>query len=127
MVRPKYIALDTGTWAKLLRQRTASETKDIIDVLNAGTLIPYVCFEHVLELLQYDNRQVREQRLDFFPQFRLIGFPRHFPSPPWRNSPLCGSYLDVQESEIATLLKDPALSLEQVVDHVRPDAIAPLY
>jgi hypothetical protein len=76
--------------------------------------------------LQYDNQKIREQRLDFFAEFSLIGFPKHFPSPPWRNSPICGSYQDVQESEISVLLKDPSLSLEKVVELVRPFAIAGL-
>ena len=54
-----------------------------------------------------------------------MGFPKPISFPaPWRNSPLCGSYLDLQESEISILLREPTLSLEQVVDRVRPAAIA---
>jgi hypothetical protein len=125
-LRPKYVALDTSTWVKLLKHRTDPEVRDIVEVLNTGHIIPYVCFEHVLELLQYDNQKLREQRLDFLGEFRLIGFPKLFLSPPWRNSPLCGSYLDVQEFEISALLKDPSLSLEQVVDRARPDVFGGL-
>jgi hypothetical protein len=126
LTRPKYVALDTAAWVKLLKHRSDPVVNNIIEVLNTGKIIPYVCFEHVLELLQYDNQTIREERLEFFNQFKLIGFPKLFPSPPWRNSPLCGSYQDVQEFEISVLLKDPSLSLEQVIEQVRADALAGL-
>ena|ERR1700730_9078095 len=69
---------------------------------------------------------VKEQ-LEFFGLFQLVSFPKPISFPAlWRNSPLCGSYLDLQESEILILLKDPTLSLEQVIDLARPDAITGL-
>jgi len=70
---------------------------------------------------------VRQEQLEFFGLFQLVSFPKPISFPaPWRNSPLCGSYLDLQESEILILLKDPTLSLEQVIDLARPDAITGL-
>ena len=119
-IRPKYVALDTSTWINLFKRRTDPEVKDILDALNSGQIIPYVCYDHVLELLQYDDQSIREQQLDFFGEIQLVGFPDHFPSPPWRNSPICASYLDVQESEISALLETPNLGLDQVLERARP-------
>jgi hypothetical protein len=96
LIQPRYIALDTSTYVNLLRQQTDRVVKDIFQFLNTGLIIPYVCFEHILELLQYNNQKIRAMRLDFFREFRLIGSPKLYPSPPWRNSPLCGSYQDDQ-------------------------------
>jgi hypothetical protein len=126
MIQAKYVALDTSMWIDLFKRRTDPEIKDIIDILNSGKIIPYVSFEHILELLQYDDQKIREQRLDFFGMLSLISFPTHFPSPPWRNSPLCASYQDVQESEISALLNDPNSSLEQIVERARPLAVGGL-
>jgi hypothetical protein len=125
-IRPKYVALDTSTWINLFKRRTDPEVKDILDALNSGQIIPYVCYDHVLELLQYDDQSIREHQLDFFGEIQLVGFPNHFPSPPWRNSPICASYLDVQESEISALLDAPNLGLEQVLERARPLAVAGL-
>jgi hypothetical protein len=126
MIQPKYVAFDTSMWIDLFRRRTDPEIKDLIDILNSGRIIPYVSFEHILELLQYDDQKIREQQLDFFGTLSLISFPTHFPSPRWRNSPLCASYQDVQESEISALLNDPDLSLEQVVERARALAVGGL-
>jgi hypothetical protein len=121
---PKYVALDTSTYINLLKRQTDVEVKDTLDALNSGQIVPYVTFEYVLELLQGHDQKSRLDQLDFFEKFNLIAYPKHFPSPPWRNSPICASYLDVQEFEISARQVDPNLSLEQVVDRVKPDAIA---
>jgi hypothetical protein len=112
--QPKYVALDTSTYINLLRRQTDVEVKDTLDALNSGQIVPYVTFDYVLELLQGHDQKSRFDQLDFFEKFNLVAYPKHFPSPPWRNSPLCASYLDVQEFEISALLADPNLSLEQV-------------
>jgi hypothetical protein len=57
---------------------------------------------------------------------KVVGYPEHFPSPPWRNSPICASYLDVQEAEISALLKNPSFSLEEVIEQAGPLAVAGL-
>ena len=125
MIQPKYLALDTSTWINLFKRRTDPEIEDIIDILNSGQVIPYVSFECVLELLQYDDQRVRLEQLEFFAFMKHMSFPKpvSFPAP-WRNSPVCGSFLDVQESEISILLKDPTLSLEQVIELARLEAVA---
>jgi hypothetical protein len=112
-LRPKYVSLDTSTWIGLFKHRTDPEVKDILDVLNSGQIICFVSFEHVLELVQYSVLQVRLEQLEFFELIKLISFPKPISFPaPWRNSPLCGSYLDLQESEISLLLENPNLTLE---------------
>ncbi len=127
MIRPRYVAMDTSTWIDLFKRRNDPEAKDILTVLNSGQIIPYISFEHVLELVQHSDQNVRLEQLDFFRAIKLVGFPKPISFPaPWRNSPLCGSYQDVQEPEISVLLKDPSLTLEQVIEQVRPDAIAGL-
>src|SRR5258708_39640743 len=120
MLQPKYVALDTSTYINLLKRQTDVEVKDTLDTLNSGQIVPYVTFEYVLELLQGHDQKSRLDQLDFFEKFNLIAYPKHFPSPPWRNSPICASYLDVQEFEISARQVDPNLSLEQVVDRVKP-------
>lgn len=122
--QPKYVALDTSTYINLLRRQTDVEVKDTLDALNSGQIVPYVTFDYVLELLQGHDQKSRLDQLDFFEKFNLVAYPKHFPSPPWRNSPLCASYLDVQEFEISALLADPNLSLEQVINRVKTDAVA---
>jgi hypothetical protein len=125
VLQPKYVALDTSTWIELYKHRNDQEAKDILDVINSGQIIVYVSFEHFLELVQHSDQNVRLEQLDFFRTVRLVGSPKPISFPaPWRNSPLCGSYQDVQEPEISVLLKDPTLTLDQVVDLVRPAAIA---
>ena len=74
-IRPKYVALDTSTWINLFKRRTNPEAKDILDALNSGQIIPYVCYDHVLELLQYDDQKTRQEQLDFFGELQLVGFP----------------------------------------------------
>jgi hypothetical protein len=127
MVCPKYVALDTSTWIELYKHRADPEVKDILDVLNSGQIVVYVSFEHVLELAQHSDQNVRLEQVDFFRVIKLIGSPKPISFPaPWRNSPLCGSYQDVQEPEISVLLQDPTLTLDQVVERVRAHAIAGL-
>lgn len=125
MLRPKYLALDTSTWINLFRHQADPVVKDILDVLNSGQVIVYLSFEHVIELVAHSAKNVRLQQLDFFRLIKLIGSPKPISFPaPWRNSPLCGSYQDVQEPEISALLQDPRLTLDQVVELARPHAIA---
>jgi hypothetical protein len=127
IIQPRYVALDTSTWIDLIKHRNDPEAKDILTVLNSGQIIPYVSFEHVLELVQQSDQNVRLEQLDFFREIKLVGFPKPISFPAsWRNSPLCGSYQDVEEPEISVLLKNPSLTLEQVIEQVRPDAIAGL-
>ena len=127
MFQPKYVALDTSTWINLFKYRNKQEAKDVITVLNSGQIIPYVSFEHVLELVQHSDQTVRLEQLDFFRVINHVGSPKPISFPaPWRNSPLCGSYQDVQEPEISVLLRDPTSTLDQVVEKVRPAAIAGL-
>lgn len=77
--------------------------------------------------MQHSDQNVRLEQVDFFRVIKLVGFPKPISFPaPWRNSPLCGSYQDVQESEISVLLQDLTLTLEQVIERVRPAAIAGL-
>ena len=127
MIQPKYVALDTSTSIDLFNHQSDRVVKDILDVLNSGRIVVYVSFEHVLELVQHSDQNVRLEQLDFFRVINLVGFPKpvSFPAT-WRNSPLCGSYQDVQETEISALLQVPNLTLEQVVEHARPHAIAGL-
>ena len=127
MIQPKFVALDTSTWIDLFKHRTDPEVKDVIDVLNSGQIISYISFDHVCELLQHSVQKVRLQQLEFFGLIKLMSFskPISFPAP-WRNSPLCGSFLDVQESEISILLRNPTFSLEQVIERVRSEAVAGL-
>jgi hypothetical protein len=125
MLQPKYVALDTGTWIQLFKHRNDQVAKDILDVLNSGRIVVYVSFEHVIELLQHSDQTVRLEQLDFFRTIKHIGSPKPISFPaPWRNSPLCGSYQDVQEPEITVLLKGPTLTLDQVIEQVRPYSIA---
>ena len=124
VLQPKYVALDTSSYINLLKRQTEVEVKDILDALNSGQIVPYVTFDYVSELLQGHDQKSRLDQLDFFEKFNLIAYPKHFPFPPWRNSPICASYLDVQELEISARQVDPNLSLEQVVDRVKPDVIA---
>ena len=126
MLQPKYVALDTSSWINLFKRRNNSESKDVIAALNSGQIVPYICYDYVLELLQGDDEKSRMQQLEFFAEIQLLGYPEHFPSPPWKSSPICASYLDVQEAEISTLLKAPCLSLEQVLVQARPLAVAGL-
>jgi hypothetical protein len=111
----------------LCKRRSDPEVKDIVDVLNDGIIIPYVSFEHVLELLQPSDRKTRNEQMDFFRVLRHISFPKpiSFPSP-LKNSPICGSILDLQESEISILLENPNLTQDQVIDFARPKAVAGL-
>jgi hypothetical protein len=109
----------------LFKRRNDPEAKEIITVLNSGQIIPYVSFEHVLELVQHSDQNTRLEQLDFFRVINHVGSPKPISFPaPWRNSPLCGSYQDVQEPEISVLLRDPTLTLDQVVEKVSPTAIA---
>jgi len=109
-IQPKYVALDTATWIDLFKRRTNQEVKDIINTLNSGRIVCYISLEHVWELLQHSVQKVREEQLDFFRLIDHVGFPKPISFPaPWRNSPLCGSYLDLQESEISILLREPTL------------------
>jgi hypothetical protein len=122
---PKYVALDTSTWINLFKYRNKQEAKDIVTILNSGQIIPYVSFDHVLELVQHSDQTVRLEQLDFFRAINHVGSPKPISFPAlWKNSPLCGSYQDVQESEISVLLRDPTSTLDQVVEKVRPGAIA---
>jgi hypothetical protein len=123
-LQPKYVALDTSTYLNLLKRQTDPQVKDTLDALNSGQIVPYVTFDHVLELLQGDDQKSRLDQLDFFEKFNLIAYPKHFPSPPWRNSTICASYLDLQEFEISALRDDSNLSLEQVINRVKLDAVA---
>lgn len=104
--------------------RQVSEFLAYLDALNSKQIVPYVTFDHVLELLQGDDQKSRMDQLDFFEKFNLIAYPKHFPSPPWRNSPICASYLDMQEFEISALQDDSHLSLEQVINREKLDAVA---
>jgi hypothetical protein len=123
--QPRYVALDTSTWIDLFKHQNEQEAKDIISILNSGQIVPYVSFEHVLELMQHSDQTVRSQQLDFFRVINYVGSPKAISFPaPWRNSPLCGSYQDVQEPEISALLQDPTLTLDRVVEMVRTAAIA---
>jgi hypothetical protein len=125
MLRPKYVALDTSTWINLFKHQADPVVKDILDALNSGKIVVYVSFEHVLELVAHSDQSVRLQQLDFFRVIKLVGHPKPVSFPvPWRNSPLCGSYQDVQEPEISALIQDPSLTLDQVVELARPHAIA---
>jgi hypothetical protein len=125
-LQPNYVALDTSTWIDLFRRRGDRESKDVIAALNSGQLVPYVTSDHVLELLQDEDDKSRMEQLEFFGRLQLVAYPEHFPLPPWGKSPICASYLDVQEAEISTLLKDPRLSLEQVIQQARPLVVAGL-
>jgi hypothetical protein len=125
MLRPKYVALDTSTWINFFKHQADPVVKDILDVLNSGKIVVYVSFEHVLELVAHSDQSVRLQQLDFFRVIKLVGHPKPVSFPIlWRNSPLCGSYQDVQEPEISALLQDPSLTLDQVIELARPQAIA---
>jgi len=121
---PKYVALDTSSWIDLFKRKADPESKDVIAALNSTQIVPYLTFDHVLELLQGDDEKTRMEQLEFFVELQLVGYPDHFPDPPWKNSPICASYLDVQEAEISALLKDPSLTLEQVLEQARPLAVA---
>jgi hypothetical protein len=59
IISQKYVALDTSTWIDLFRRREDPESKDVIAALNSGRIIPYVTFDHVLELLQHDDQKTR--------------------------------------------------------------------
>ena len=120
----KYVAIDTSTWIDLFRRRDDQESKDVIAALNSGQIVPYVTFDHVVALLQAEDEKSRMEQLEFFGQLQLVAYPEHFPSPPWRRSPICASYLDVQEAEISALLKDSGLSSERVIEQARPFAVA---
>jgi len=96
-LQPKYVALDTSTWIDLFKHRAGPIVKDILDVLNSGQIVVYASFEHVLELVAHSDQSVRLEQLDFFRLVKLIGSPKPISFPaPWRNSPPCGSYGDVQ-------------------------------
>jgi len=97
MLQPKYVALDTSTWIDLFKRQADPIVKDILDVLNSGQIVVYASFEHVLELVAHSDQSVRLEQLDFFRLVKLIGSPKPISFPaPWRNSPPCGSYGDVQ-------------------------------
>jgi hypothetical protein len=124
LLLPRYVGLDTSTYINLLKREGDAEVKDTIDVLNSGQIVPYITFEHILELLQGHDQASRLGQLDFFEKFNLVAYPKHFPCPPWRNSPLCASYLDVQELEISALRVDPNLNLEEIINRVKMEAVA---
>jgi hypothetical protein len=123
LVRPKYVSLDTASWVKLIRDLALPEVQRILVILRSGDLIPYITFEHVLELFQVDTQKQREERLKFFRNLELVATPKIFSDPPWAKTPVCTSCMDVREFEIRSLLHDPGLTLDQVVSSVRSDAI----
>jgi len=75
-IRPKYVALDTSTWINLFKRRTDPDAKDVIDALNSGEIIPYVSFEHVLELVQHSDQNVRLEQLDFSRVIQTCRLPK---------------------------------------------------
>ena len=59
LLLPRYVGLDTSTYINLLKREGDAEVKDTIDVLNSGQIVPYITFEHILELLQGHDQASR--------------------------------------------------------------------
>lgn len=120
LIRPKLIALDSSTLGFLARDRlTNAAASHLVDLLNAGPLLPYLSGEHITELNQHADQNTRLARMDFLCSLRLVA---SFRSP--EGQPFLGSYGHLQRAEILALLEKPSLRLHQVIEFVKPIACA---
>jgi hypothetical protein len=118
LICPKLIALDSSTLGFLARDRLSSAAAtDVVELLNAGPLLPYLSGEHITELNQHATQSTRLGRMDFLSSLRLVA---SFRSP--EGQPIFGTYGHLQSAEIAALLRDQSLTLDQVIELVKPIA-----
>jgi hypothetical protein len=118
LICPKLIALDSSTLGFLARDRLSdAAASQVVELLNAGPLLLYLSGEHITELNQHAVQNTRLARMDFLSSLRLVA---SFRSP--EGQPIFGSYGHLQRSEIADLLRDPSLTLDQVMELVKPIA-----
>jgi hypothetical protein len=116
LICPKLIALDSSTLGFLARDRlTDAAAGRVVELLNTDPLLPYLSGEHITELNQHAVQTIRLARMDFLSSLPLVA---SFRSP--EGQPVFGSYGHLQRAEIVTLLRDPSLTLDQVMDQVRP-------
>jgi hypothetical protein len=87
------------------------------ELLNAGPLLPYLSGEHITELNQHAVRNTRLARMDLLCSLRLVASSR---SP--EGQPIFGGYGHLQRAKILALLPDPSLTLDQVMELVKPIA-----
>jgi hypothetical protein len=118
LICPKLIALDSSTLGFLARDSlTNADAGRLVELLNAGPLLPYLSGEQITELNQHADQTTRLARMDFLSSLRLVA---SFRSP--EGQPIFGSYGHLQRAEIAALLQDPSLTLEQTIELVKPIA-----
>jgi hypothetical protein len=118
LICPKLIVLDSSTLGFLARhQLTNAAARQVVELLNAGPLLPYLSGKHITELNQHADQNTRLGRMDLLSSLRLVA---SFSSP--EGQPIFGSYGHLQRAEIFALLRDPSLTLDQLVKLVKPIA-----
>jgi hypothetical protein len=96
LICPKLIALDSSTLGFLARdQLTNAAGGRVVELLNAGHLLPYLSGEHITELNEHAVQNTRLARIDFLCSLRLVA---SFRSP--EGQPMFGSYGHLQRAEI---------------------------
>ncbi|VVM07544.1 hypothetical protein [Methylacidimicrobium tartarophylax] len=118
---PTYIALDASNWIDMERYKWRLCTKEIKAILNTGSILPYVTFEHFYEILRSDKR---------YGVFEILFSLKYVAHPePCRflrtstKERICGSVDDIQYEEVLALLAQPDASWKTVVAKVRPKAL----
>jgi hypothetical protein len=113
--RPKLICLDTSTWGNLARD--VGKDKDaqrVIEIIQDGTMIPYITWHHLAELMHHGNDSVVSSRIALIRSLNFIAFSRQ----PEEVANV-GSALDVKDKEICQLLLHPHASHLQIINSAR--------
>lgn len=125
IIAPRLIAIDTSILGKVAKDyssqthgRRKKSLKFLSTIADRG-LIPFFCMHHFQEILQHDNDSVVYDRLSLIKRFPQVAWVK--PSSP---EGLVGSIIDVQGTEISTVINDPDISIEALVAGIRQELIS---
>jgi hypothetical protein len=116
MLSPKLVCLDSSTWGRLAKDRESNpDAKKVVELLNLGALVPYFTWHHVEEICQHGNDAIFERRISLIDSLRFVAFPKL--SGKVAN---IGNLIDLRRLEVMELIRNAALTLQELIDLVRP-------
>ncbi len=112
---PQYLQLDTASLSHAAIKTGDRDVKEFLDILKAGSWLPFITYHHLEELAFHGDDEVFERRFAFLGKLPSLAFIRQ----PLGGS-CVGSILDLRAHEIEFLFKQPTANHEEVIEGVKP-------
>ena len=122
---PKLIAIDSSILGKVAKDKISqtqsrrNKASKFLSIISDRGLIPFFCMHHFQEILQHDNDSVVYSRLSLIRGFKQVAWIK-----PNSQEGLVGSIIDVQGTEISTLINDPDISVKALVTDIKQSLIS---